>query len=229
MKLTRQEILRRIRLGNLRSLFRARWGAILPDDDAGRGDLLEMLICISLGENASLKMAHAIEVWAPWMPRAEGAELIDHVSRMPSQDRKLSPGTLGQRLRVTNRERERLGLWTIAPFDMTPEQMADQRKAKKAARDAKRYTRSRAQYLEEALSKTKPWRKEGISRRTWERKRDASQRQQLEGHGFTDFPPTHDVSTLPEPLQSYLFTCLPLRDSQQTPNVDATPRQVLKY
>jgi hypothetical protein len=203
MKLTRQEILRRIRLGNLRSLFRARWGAILPDDDAGRGDLLEMLICISLGENASLKMAHAIEVWAPWMPRAEGAELIDHVSRMPSQDRKVSPGTLGQRLRVTNRERERLGLWTIAPFDMTAEQMAEQRKAKKKARDSRRSKKSRGEFIEGSLSRLKPWLAAGISRSTYYRRYETGMRQGLEGPRFTPFTPSPPVHPPLRPLRLF--------------------------
>jgi hypothetical protein len=225
MKLTRMEILRRIRLGNLRTLFRDRWGAVLPDDDAGRGDLLEMLICISLGDNASLKMAHAIEVWAPWMPRAEGAELLDHVSRMPSQDRKVSGKSLGQRLRVTNGERERLGLWTIAPCDMTEEQMAEQRRAKKKARDARRYKRGRGDFM--ALDKLQPWKAEGISRATYYRRRETKQRQQLEGLRFTPFTPSPPVHPPNKPLR--LFHPPPflkaLADSQPLPRL----RQKLRH
>jgi hypothetical protein len=60
-------MLRRLRLGNLRKLFRDRYGPIFPDDDAGRADLQELLLPISLGPHADIKMPNAIEVWAPWM------------------------------------------------------------------------------------------------------------------------------------------------------------------
>jgi len=38
------EMLRRLRLGNLRTLFRHRYGPTLPDDDAGRAELRELLL-----------------------------------------------------------------------------------------------------------------------------------------------------------------------------------------
>jgi len=37
---------------------------------------------------------------------------------------------LGQRLRLTNADREKLRLWTIAPCDMSKEDLAEQKKAK---------------------------------------------------------------------------------------------------
>ena len=43
------ENVRRRRLGDLRRLFRYRYGPVLPDDDAGRADLHELLLPISLG------------------------------------------------------------------------------------------------------------------------------------------------------------------------------------
>jgi hypothetical protein len=114
-----------------------------------------LLTVISLGENAGLKMGRAIDVWAPWLPRDEASALLDHVNRMPSQDRKPSALSLGQRLRVTNAERERLKLWTIFPCDMSEEQMAEQKKAKDRAR--KRSVRDKL---------GQPWIAQGISRAT---------------------------------------------------------------
>jgi hypothetical protein len=100
----RAETLRRLRLGNLQKLFRHRYGPVLPDDDAGRDDLYELLLPISVGPHAEIKMPKAIEVWAPWMKQDEAEALIDRVNRTPIWDRKPDSAELGRRLRVTNAE-----------------------------------------------------------------------------------------------------------------------------
>jgi hypothetical protein len=167
----RQEIIRRLRLGNLRTLFRYRYGPVFPNDDAAREDLRELLLPISVGANASIKMERAIEVWAPWMAPDEATQLIDDINLTPIYHRKPTASTLGQRLRLTNAERERLRLWTIAAHDMTPEQAAEYRRAKEAARK-RRYRQSRggkprAEYEAAGINQIKPWLALGISRRTW--------------------------------------------------------------
>jgi hypothetical protein len=182
--MNKRETLRCLRLGNLRVLFRNRWGPILPPDDAGRGDLEEMLKTISLGANADLKMGHAIDIWAPWMPEAEAAALIDQVNQMPTYQRRVCGKTLGKRLRVTNAERERLRLWTILPCDMTEEQLAVQRKKKAVARRAKYRKQTRGEYLSNSISQKKPWLAEGISRASWYRKRETSADAVLARHGL---------------------------------------------
>ena len=94
--------MRRLRLGDLRKLFAHRCrGSILPDDDAGRDYLKELLLPISLGPNEAIKGSHAVEVWgpthrmrreielrAPWMPEDEAVELIDEINQMPMWQRK---------------------------------------------------------------------------------------------------------------------------------------------
>ena len=164
-KITKAEGIRRARLGDLRRLFRARWGPVLPDDAAGIGDLEEMLAPISLGREAIPRMKAACEVWAPWLPDSEAWDLIYMTADRPRRDRKVNARTLGQRLRLTNDERERYKLWTIKPVDMTDEQLAKQRRDKD--RDRKRKGRKpRPQYLNE-VTKPKPWVALGISRRTY--------------------------------------------------------------
>ena len=169
------EIMRRLRLGNLRTLFRDRYGPTLPDDDAGREDLRELLLPISLGPNAAIKMPKAIEVWAEWMSRDEAEQLIDDVNQTPIWRRKPNAKELGERLRVTNAQRERLRLWTIAACDMTPEEAQDWRKAKERARKRQRRNREpRAKYEANSINRTKPWLALGISRATWFRRRETS-------------------------------------------------------
>jgi hypothetical protein len=172
---SRSERIRRLRLSNLRKLFHSRYGYVFPDDDAGRDDLYELLLPISVGANADIKMRKVIEVWAPWMMQDEAGELIDRINMAPIWDRKPGAKELGIRLRVTNGERNRLKLWTIAPYNMNKQDLLTQRKAR--ARERMRRLRQlrgakfRAAYLANSASRQKPWEKQGVSRRTWERRR----------------------------------------------------------
>ena len=173
MSRSKTEIIRRLRLGDLQKLLRSRYGPTLPNDDAGREDLRELLLPVSLGLEA--KMPKAIEVWAPWMSADEGTQLIDQINRIPLYERKVRARRLGERLHVTNREREALKLRTIAPCDMTDMQLKELRRAKDRARkqQARRHAGSKRRevYLARSMMKSKPWTSEGISRATWFRKR----------------------------------------------------------
>ena len=132
---------RRRRLNDVRVLLRSRYGRFLPDDDAGREDLRELLLPISTGSNPSADMRIEIKHWAPWMSDKEATELIDDINRMAAWRRKPSSRDLGERMRLTNAERERLQIRTIKPFDMTDKALKEQRKAKQ--RDRMRRMRKR--------------------------------------------------------------------------------------
>jgi hypothetical protein len=174
MARSRDEIMRRLRLGDIRKLLHYRYGPTLPDDDAGREDLIELLKPVSLGIEADKRMRNQIDLWAPWATDAEA--IIDHVARLPIWYRKSKAEAIGQRFRLTNAERERYRLWTMAPVDMTAEDLAEQRKAKHRARQKRYRTGKRKQtrpnYLAKSLTKNQPWLALGISRRTWYRRRD---------------------------------------------------------
>jgi hypothetical protein len=159
------EAYRKVRLGNLRQLFRSRYGSVFPNDDAGREDLYELLLPISIGPHTDRKIPNTIELWAPWMSETEAAELIERINRTPIWQRMPSDRELGKRQRVTNRIREHWRLRTIYPIDMTPEQMAEQRKAKhrdrmrrlRLRRRQQRATATREQWLaQNTASRNKP-------------------------------------------------------------------------
>ena len=76
------EVVRRLRYGSLKKLFRHRYGYQFTDDDAGRLDLIILLSA------ASEKMANIIETWATWLPEEERDPLIDHLQML----------TLGERM-----------------------------------------------------------------------------------------------------------------------------------
>jgi hypothetical protein len=86
---------------------------------------------------------------------------------------------LGVKLKLTDNERTQCRIKTIAAFDITQAEREERRRQKKRAADrtkaeAKRralglYTR--AEYRANSLTAEAPWMKEGICRRTWERRR----------------------------------------------------------
>jgi hypothetical protein len=173
--MAKNETLRRLRYRDLCNILRHRYGYVLPDDDAGREDLYELLLPVSLGLGHARKMKNAIQVWAPWMSAREAEELIDRVNRTPDYLRKPKAQLLGEKLNLLNHERRAWGIRTIRPVDMAEAQLEEQRKADKRARDERRRRKAgskpRETYLANSLSRSKPWEAEGISRRTWERRR----------------------------------------------------------
>jgi hypothetical protein len=107
------------------------------------------------------------------MKQGEMDALIEHIHRTPLCERKPTSKQLGERLRLTLGERQRLKLWTIRPYNMDKEELAAWRKANARARmrqlRQKRGSRSRAAYLAQSKTRQKPWEKAGVSRATWYR------------------------------------------------------------
>jgi hypothetical protein len=172
--MSKTEMIRRLRLGDVQKVLRQRYGHTLPDDDAGRVDLRELLMPISLGQEAGRKMENAIELWAPWMDAGEAGQLMDEINRLPLYLRKPKARDVGQRLRLTYQQRKAWGIRTITPFDLTDNELAERRKAHKQylrwlrRRNAGALTR--AEYLANSRTRNKPWEKEGMKHRTWYRK-----------------------------------------------------------
>ena len=175
MDQTKAETIRRLIVGDLRRIYRVRYGPTLPNDDAGRDDLELLLMPISLSSKAAPeKMQHAIDTLAPWMPKTEASALIDNLIRLDERYRRPSMKEIGERIRLTNAERERLTAWRITPVDITSEALAEQRKAKERKRKARKRLelgkQTRAEYLA-AIKSIKPWEAAGIPRRTWFRRK----------------------------------------------------------
>jgi len=172
------ELIRRLRYGALLKLFRHRWGHELPDDDAGRDDLWLLVSNVSLAAaEPEKKMRHVIEMmWAPWMLAEEREDYVRHVWDLDLYERTQTARDIGNRLGLTNAEREALKLWPFHPIDNTGEEIAEQAKIRKRQRQRlkrrERGVRSREEYRQQVRG-PKPWIAEGISRRTWERRRKA--------------------------------------------------------
>jgi hypothetical protein len=82
---------------------------------------------------------------------------------------------LGRYLRLTDKMRTSLGITTIGSLDLSKRQRALRRKERSRARkEMKRRAagqKSRVEFLATAKSQRQPWKAEGISRRTWYRRK----------------------------------------------------------
>jgi hypothetical protein len=105
------------------------------------------------------------------LPDAEVAATVAYVNHKP---RKFLADSLGKQLRLTEDERTLLGITTIGSHNVSRAERMRIRKALDAERKRKRRrakgVKPRAVYLENSLSRTKPWEAEDISRSTWERR-----------------------------------------------------------
>ncbi len=108
------------RLRELERIYPRRYGLVLPDDEAGRGDLSIALNHIVFRSGDVLaKMLGWARRWAPWLPEAEARRIAVGITKHPIR---WKANTLGLRLRLTRKERTRLGIKTIRAFDMTREE-----------------------------------------------------------------------------------------------------------
>jgi hypothetical protein len=174
----RNRAIGKLRIGDLNKLFAYRYGGdrenyVFPNDDAGLEDLKILLHHYAL--NNPLAMTRIIRLRAPWLRDASG--LLAQIDAFPMKWR---AGTLGRSLNLRGAEWRALRLRTIGPVDMTKmERMAYSQALARERKKAKRRAEGRLVRQEwlarNSLSRTKPWVAEGVSRRTWERRRAVTQ------------------------------------------------------
>ncbi len=91
----------------------------------------------------------------------------------------MNADTIGALLGVTEDERRMAKAWRIGTVDGSREDRIEAAKVRHAERQARRRRESgamtRNQYTEKSLSAVRPWEAEGVSRRTWERRRNKGQ------------------------------------------------------
>jgi hypothetical protein len=172
-KLQDPNFISRLRVREIERIIRHRWGVVPDTDDA---DHTIRLVAYHLKPLARKSLAavlsHWCHRWAPHIPQETIRGIAWQVNRWP---RDLKADTLAQHLRLTDAERTRLGITTIGAIDMNHAKRRQRRAKrqqtwKKKARMSNPSYRSREEYLANSLSRTKPWKAEGISRATWYRR-----------------------------------------------------------
>jgi hypothetical protein len=169
---------RRLTVRQITRVLRDRYGTVLPDDDAGRDDLRLILGYLAHLPNGTTKVEHFIDLWAPWCALGERELELREAHLKPPP--RLSADQLAERLGVTMELRTRLALTVIGAIDCDKQSRAARRKERRRIEARERMARLRrtrgaklrAEYEAKSLSRTKPWEAEGISRRTWERRRN---------------------------------------------------------
>ncbi len=119
------------------------------------------------------------ERWAPWVSIVQCRDSAREALRRRRVD---TADQCADRLRLSYAERTQLRITTIGAFDVNKRKRAKLRKDRKRIRDQERQARKRAergalprpQYLARSLARRQPWKRYGISRRTWERRRPAA-------------------------------------------------------
>lgn len=162
-----------LRLCDLARLFRSRYGAVtLPNDDSGRDDAELAAHHLAGLAYPNGRIMRWLALWAPWLTLAEQQEIIKGAV---TNRKHWTADQLAWRLRLTIEERTMLGITTIGAVDRGKAARTKRRKERERQRKiAKRRAsgcKTRAEYEAAALTRTKPWIAEGISRASWYRRK----------------------------------------------------------
>ncbi|WP_316205262.1 hypothetical protein [Bradyrhizobium sp. SZCCHNS3004] len=166
-----------LRCNELDRYFDDRYGQVLPDDDAGRADVMIYLSHLAHREN--IDRVRAMHTWldrhAPWLVDDERDGAIAKAFRLMT---KYKPDTLAELFGLTYARRQRLKIRTIGAIDMPKKAREERRKAKarerKAAQRKAEGRMSRAEYEGESISKLQPWVAMGKSRAAYYREQKAA-------------------------------------------------------
>lgn len=161
-----------LRLNDLAKLFRGRYGHVLPDDDAGRDDLVVAINHLACLPHPQKPIERWLEIWAPWLTIAERKTIVQPILASPQR---WKADALAWRLRLTADDRAALGITTIGAIDENSAARKKRRKlqARKRMAQLRRQqgSKSRKVYEDQSIEQASPWIAEGISRRTWYRRR----------------------------------------------------------
>ena len=130
------------------------WAQALPENADRMIDILR---------NASRRMRHEITE----------DEARDIIEKARSTSRPRTPDGWARALGLTYAKRQRIGITTIGAIDVNKRQRTHLRKLRENERYRRRRQALGATPRTQSLSALKPWAAEGISRRTWERRRRA--------------------------------------------------------
>ncbi|QBR72167.1 hypothetical protein CU048_13800 [Beijerinckiaceae bacterium] len=99
--------------------------------------------------------------------------------------------TIGRLLGITAEVRRDAAAWTIVPYGVTREELMQQYTERQRCRARDKKRANGAKPHDQSLSRTKPWKKLAMSRRTWERRRAAG-----------TLPELMDSATISEPVSA---------------------------
>lgn len=209
-EIAHKRLLARGRLSEAKKWFAHRGWAVLPRGNRGQR-ILEWgcdHAWLAVGATGNdWKRNRSVRNWCRrWDPLLTDAELDQLVARTVTSNKRWSHDQCAAVLEITVRDRQAHGFRFFGANDDPNYEIRHAMKRDKAAARARKYraangAKPRTVYEANSLSRTRPWEQEGISRRTWERRRkkaDASASRHLSNIGsVTDLrhnesePPDH--------------------------------------
>jgi hypothetical protein len=152
--------------------------AVLPEV-AATYRLIIVLGCRGMGEG---DLEDRMQQWCDRMRLSRvfsENEIEEAIDEAEARNRLAPADKLAAILGLEYADRQRLAICTIGAIDMTKRQRTIERKERKREKDRIRMAvqrraagiMSREDYLAESLSRSRPWEREGIKRRQWERRR----------------------------------------------------------
>jgi hypothetical protein len=156
-----------LRTRELERIFHHWFGTFLPNDAEGRHMLRAYAECLSFTGPVLEKLAGFIHARAPWaIPEAEAmAEAAEMTASWHDAD------AMAERIRLSFADRELLKVRTIGAVGITKRQRSAMQKEKRRERERDRRKAKGAQPHAKSINRAEPWKAEGISRRTWFRRR----------------------------------------------------------
>ena len=161
-----------LRVAEIDRLLVSRYGAQLPDDDAGLDDARIMVHHLAqISGDARKRIAAWIALRAPWMSPAHQGHLTAAAISKPLR---WCADTAAKEFGLLDVDRTRLRIKTIRAIDVTKAEMTKRRKQQAQARKAKQRREAgailRKQYEAAAVGHGNPWLAAGVSRATWYRR-----------------------------------------------------------
>ncbi|HYQ09050.1 MAG TPA: hypothetical protein VER26_19100 [Xanthobacteraceae bacterium] len=185
------------RLREIEQIIKHRYG-VLPDTDDVDIFLNQVACCQlqmrrkKLGQLPEFDdLVDRLSLWCErWAPETSIFQRRDAAHDALRRLRIDTADDCAAQLRLSYAERTRLGITTIGAFDVNKRERAKRRKHRKRIRDRDRQARKRAErgalprpeYLARSLARTQPWKRCGIHRRTWERRRRRRQHDRADRH-----------------------------------------------
>lgn len=163
-----------LRLAEIARVIHSRHDGPCDTDDGAQylHAALPHLVALAAG---GLRVMSAEEWRGQLTPHVDPAECARMAAKLAARPRTYRADTVAAILGVTDAERSRLALKTIGATDRTKEQREADRRIEDRNRKRERRRRSGVRAREDGLAATRPWEREGVSRRTWFRRREAGE------------------------------------------------------
>lgn len=152
-----------IRVGNVKRILADRYGPHLPDTEDGRYDLLPHVHHLALLRGPDHARSEAVRL-LPELTEVEVAGMLMDACWWDDDE-------LGVYLELSDADRTRLKITTIGACDCLRAERLKRRRRNRRDADRARRAAAGARARRQSAEQTRPWEQEGISRRTWYRRR----------------------------------------------------------